>query len=144
MNDGAKDQQRLVISLGIVAAAVGVYTIPSGDNVALALLRTAITIQAVLAFLYILYLASSLKYSGSGSLFDITIPRKLGILFYDHSIEMFLATIYSGTLFSAYIMLPGEWREGWRLVCLIALISVITLIIPLTKLAIAITRKAKK
>ena len=143
MNDSAKDQQRLVISLGIVATAVGVYTIPSGDNVVWVLLRTAITIQAVLAFLYILYLASSLKHNGSGSLFDITMPKKLGMFFYDQSIEMLWATLFPGLLLLLSAVLPNEQRLTWLIIGLVGLTIVAVVITILVKLIKVLRKKTK-
>ena len=138
------DQQRLVISLGVIATAVAAYTILGTDNLAWLLFRSALTIQAVLAFLYVLYLASSLKFKGSGSLFDIKIPAKLGAFFYDQSVEMFWATFISGGLLLAYATIPSGWRASWLIIGLIALIVAIPLIVTLTKLAIVLSRRKRK
>jgi hypothetical protein len=138
------DQQRLIISLGIIATAVAAYAITGPDNAIWILLRSAISIQAALAFIYVIYLASSLKFEGSSSLFDIKIPAKIGKISYDQSIEMFWATIISGALLLAYVTIPSEWREGWMIIGVIALTTVIALIAPLAKLTITLIRKAKK
>lgn len=90
------DQQRLVITLGIIAAAIGVYAIPEHKPAGWLIIQVAITVQATLAFLYIIFTAASLKYKGTGSLFDINPPSKVRYWFYDQSIEMFWATLYAG------------------------------------------------
>ncbi len=137
------DQQRLVISLGVIATAIAAYTLVGTDNIAWLLFRAAITVQAVLAFLYVLYLAGSLKFKGSGSLFDIRIPAKIGALFYDQSVELFWATIFSGGLLLAYTAIPGEWRANWLIISLVALIIAVPLITTLIKLVTVLSRRKK-
>ncbi|MFI5270989.1 MAG: hypothetical protein ACHQT9_03015 [Candidatus Saccharimonadales bacterium] len=130
------EQQRLLITLGIIAAAIGTYAIPNSKHTGWLIVRGAITFQAALAFLYIMATASALKFKGTGSLFDIRLPEKARQLFYDLSIEMFWATIYAGVMSVLFAKTSTKTMLFWVVGVLVAVVVII--------LAVTLMRRRKK
>lgn len=124
----ANEQQRLIISIAIIATTIGAYGLTVIDGVAWSVIRGAITVQGILAFLFLLSSASNLKYKGSGSLFHFSISTKIHEWFYDTSIEMFWATAFSGFM----LLILGNaganqlfyWLLGASLVCTAIAVSI--------------------
>ncbi len=127
------EQQRLLITLGIIAAAIGTYAIPNSKHTGWLIVRGAITVQAVLAFLYIIATASALKFKGSGSLFDIRIPEKARQWFYDLSIEMFWATIYAGVMSVLFAKTSTKTMLFWSLGVLAVGVFIILVVVVLMR-----------
>lgn len=119
------EQQRLVISLGIVAAAIGLYAIPNASGYPYVILKAALTIQAAFSFAFVVATANITKYKGSGSLFDIKITDNTRKWLYDESIELFWATLYVGVVSTIFSLLP--LKTNWVGLAAVLLLPVVVI-----------------
>jgi hypothetical protein len=89
MKESTKEEQRLLISLGIVAAAVTSATIhlPGGSLFALA--QVALFFSATLAFLYIIFSAAELKYENQDDINWLLVNNQLRKASFNYSINSF-------------------------------------------------------
>lgn len=87
--EAAKEQQRLIISIAIIATALGLYSIGPPAHAMVEMLKAFISIPSLLLGFYILFSAVHLKYKSAAEMGSLDIPEKLRRGSYDTGINMF-------------------------------------------------------
>ncbi len=92
------EELRLTITMTIAATMVSLYALPESVKWAYTI-RPVTVIPGLLSLLYIILLASHLKYKNKSMIGDLAIPRSFQAGVYDFAIDNFWASFFIGAIF---------------------------------------------
>ncbi|MGYP000882416130 len=92
------EELRLTITMTIAATMVSLYALPESVKWAYTI-RPVTVIPGLLSLLYIILLASHLKYKNKSMIGDLDIPRSFQAGVYDFAIDNFWASFFIGAIF---------------------------------------------
>lgn len=109
---GNEDQQRLVIAIGIVAAAIAIFAMSDVHKSASGIIGGFILFPAILSFMFIILTAAHLKFNGVDEVGVLDIPTKLHHLSYDWAINGFWTSTIAIVVAIVAILFGWDGRLG--------------------------------